>query len=360
MQQLLAEHPEIIPGDQIDSDSPRVWLLVSREIGVPGEEGGGNRWSLDHLFVDQDGVPTLVEVKRSSDTRIRREVVGQMLDYAANATKYWPAGVIQQAFERRCSRDGLDPDAELARVLGDGRDAQAFWATVAANIDAGRTRLLFVADEIPSELRRVVEFLNDQMDRTEVLAVDVRRYGGADLSVFVPHVYGQTERARQKKSSSRKRESRQWDEASWFDGLQAQDRESETRVARALLEWSQAQGRSVEWGKGAVGGSFRPWVSTPAGEFSPFIVFHGSKNAQLELRVASLGLPPFDGPEGRAEFVKRIAAIDGVVLSPSAESVRPNVRLTSFDVPARLTALLELFDWVVDAVASHAPNPGGD
>jgi hypothetical protein len=33
---------------------------------------------------DQNAVPTLVEVKRSSDTRIRREVVGQMLDYAAN------------------------------------------------------------------------------------------------------------------------------------------------------------------------------------------------------------------------------------------------------------------------------------
>ena len=30
-------------------------------------------------------MPTLVEVKRSSDTRIRREVVGQMLHYAANA-----------------------------------------------------------------------------------------------------------------------------------------------------------------------------------------------------------------------------------------------------------------------------------
>ena len=31
--------------------------------------------------------PTLVEVKRSSDTRIRREVVGQMLDYAANGQR---------------------------------------------------------------------------------------------------------------------------------------------------------------------------------------------------------------------------------------------------------------------------------
>jgi hypothetical protein len=31
--------------------------------------------------LDQDAVPTLVEVKRSSDTRIRREVMGQMSDY---------------------------------------------------------------------------------------------------------------------------------------------------------------------------------------------------------------------------------------------------------------------------------------
>jgi hypothetical protein len=34
--------------------------------------------------VDEAGVPTLVEVKRSSDTRARREVVARMLDYAAN------------------------------------------------------------------------------------------------------------------------------------------------------------------------------------------------------------------------------------------------------------------------------------
>lgn len=37
---------------------------------------------MDHLFVDQDAIPTLVEVKRSSDTRIRREVVGQLLEYS--------------------------------------------------------------------------------------------------------------------------------------------------------------------------------------------------------------------------------------------------------------------------------------
>ena len=45
-----------------------------------------------------DANPTLVEVKRSSDTRERREVVGQMLDYAANAVVYWPIETIRARF----------------------------------------------------------------------------------------------------------------------------------------------------------------------------------------------------------------------------------------------------------------------
>ncbi|MBS1252773.1 MAG: hypothetical protein MAG451_01815 [Anaerolineales bacterium] len=88
LQMLLEKYPDLLAGDQIDESEPRRWLLVSREAGVPSEEDGYDQWSLDHLFLDQDGIPTLVEVKRSSDTRIRREVVGQMLDYAANAVVY--------------------------------------------------------------------------------------------------------------------------------------------------------------------------------------------------------------------------------------------------------------------------------
>lgn len=54
LQRLLATHPSVLAGDQFNIAEPRRWLLISREAGVP--------W------------------------RIRREVVGQMLDYAANAS----------------------------------------------------------------------------------------------------------------------------------------------------------------------------------------------------------------------------------------------------------------------------------
>jgi hypothetical protein len=85
LQELLSRHPDLLAGGQMNREDPRRWLLVSREAGLPSEQDGSARWSVDHLFLDQDGVPTLVEVKRSSDSRLRREVVGQLLDYAANA-----------------------------------------------------------------------------------------------------------------------------------------------------------------------------------------------------------------------------------------------------------------------------------
>ena len=101
----------------MDEDLPRRWLLVAREAGVPMREEGGDQLSLDHLFLDQDAVPTLVEVKRSSDTRIRREVVGQMLDYAANAVAYWTEASLRARFEARCEAEGKDPGQAVAEFL---------------------------------------------------------------------------------------------------------------------------------------------------------------------------------------------------------------------------------------------------
>ena len=174
-QDLLARFPALLAGDQIDSANPRRFMLVDREQAIASEPGGSGRWSLDHLFLDQDGVPTLVEVKRGTDTRIRREVVGQMLDYAANAILHWPIEELRERFGARCDKAGANPVEALAECLGVDQDPDAFWAKVRANLLAGRIRMLFVADRIPPELRKVVEFLNLQMRPAEVLAVELRQ-----------------------------------------------------------------------------------------------------------------------------------------------------------------------------------------
>ena len=91
-------------------------------------------------------MPTLVEVKRSSDGRIRREVVGQMLDYAASVTN-WQADTLRGWFEAECAAPatgrtsvGWGPTRErsagqaLAPRSGDGiepskRRAATGWAS---------------------------------------------------------------------------------------------------------------------------------------------------------------------------------------------------------------------------------------
>lgn len=220
LQSLLEKHPELLAGDQIDEANPRRWLHVSREIGVPEDDGGSDRWYLDHLFLDQDAVPTLVEVKQSNNNDTRRKVVGQMLDYAANCVAHWPVESIRAVFEASANKTGKDPNEMISSLIKatpeDVDPVDKFWGQVKINLQAGHIRLLFVADEIPKELQQIVEFLNGQMNPAEVLAVEVRQYSGEKSKTLVPRVIGQTAVANARKSLSNVGK---WDEPSFFQEL---------------------------------------------------------------------------------------------------------------------------------------------
>jgi hypothetical protein len=42
LQELLAQYPALLAGDQIDNMAPRQWLLVSRELALQSEPGSGS------------------------------------------------------------------------------------------------------------------------------------------------------------------------------------------------------------------------------------------------------------------------------------------------------------------------------
>ena len=67
LQALIAEHPELLDGEQIRPGDPRRWILISREKGIAETSDAAARWAIDHLIIDQDAVPTLTEVKRGSN-----------------------------------------------------------------------------------------------------------------------------------------------------------------------------------------------------------------------------------------------------------------------------------------------------
>jgi hypothetical protein len=198
LQQLLADHPQLLAGADIDPDDPRRFMLVRREAPVAG-------LSLDHLFVDQDAIPTLVEIKRGEDTRGRREVVAQMLDYAANAATQWTAETLRGWHVSRCSDAGVDANDDLAAIEHGLGDDDGFWARVGENLLAGNVRLIFLSDAVPAGLQVIVEFLNEPMAPTEVLAIEVRQFLAGSDQILQSRLLGQTARAREVKSRSSSR-----------------------------------------------------------------------------------------------------------------------------------------------------------
>lgn len=248
LQALIAEHPELLDGEQIRPGDARRWILITREKGIAASSGEGTRWSVDHLIVDQDAVPTLVEVKRGSNPEIRRSIVGQMLDYAAHASETWTASELRSAFESQTANRGLDPDNELATLLQgyDEPDVEGFWQDVATNLAARRLRLLFVADEIPDPLAQVITFLNAQMPGIEVLAVEVKRFHGGTAQTLVPRVIGRTVSG---SDHGRSRSAPKLTHQSFLEGFASEEVRG---VAERLMEATEQSGGYVYYGTGGV------------------------------------------------------------------------------------------------------------
>ncbi|MBD2005828.1 MULTISPECIES: hypothetical protein [Cyanophyceae] len=334
LQELLAKYPNLLAGDQIDTAAPRKWLLVKREVGVLSQEGGIDRWSVDHLFLDQDGIPTLVEVKRSTDTRLRREVVGQMLDYAANGVVYWPVEKIIAQFEATCQFQGGDSEQILAEFLGADADQKQFWQQVKTNLLAGKIHLVFVADKIPTELQRVVEFLNKQMNPAEVLAVEIKQYVGQGLRTLVPRVIGQIV---DKNSSVSVTEKRQWDKLSFFKELEEKQGSDQCEAAKKILEWISPDQIQVRWGKGSKYGTCIPKLNYQGKDYSLFTIWTDG-TIQIDRRL-------FSSQDKVLEFEKRLDSL--------VEKTYPNyfnVFLSMLTDEAALKQFLETFDWVIQEI----------
>ena len=341
LQTLLERYPTLLAGDQLPGDEPRRWLLIRREAPVPSEQDGSARWSVDHLFFDQDAIPTIVEVKRSSDSRIRREVVGQMLDYAANAVVYWPIESLRVSFEERCQREGKDPEAEVIGLLGLEADPEEFWKQAEVNLQAGRVRLVFVADEVPSELRRVVEFLNGQMNPAEVFAIEVKQFVGEGLRTLVPRFIGQTAEAEIRKRA--RGEGRQWNKESILDVLRERAGDQAVLGMERLFAWAERRGLRATFGRGKVDGSFAPVYDVNGRSYFPICAY---SDGRVEIQFLHMNEPPFNDLDFRKQLLERLNALPGISLpADSITRRRPRIRL---DVLGANPALAEEFESVID------------
>jgi hypothetical protein len=354
LQTLIADHPEILGEGEEGASSE--WLLVKQEAGIAASGEGSERWSLDHLFLDREGVPTLVEVKRSSDTRARREVVAQMLEYAANGVAYWSADLLQTWFASECESRGADPQQRLEAFGIEQQDD--YWQRVKTNLDAERIRLVFVADEISGELGSILEYLNRQMTQTEVFAIEVKQYVDADgqRQTIVPRVIGRTEASKAAKSGVA-RPKRQWDEGSLLADIRERFGKGTSTTMQALLGWATGRGLVLRYGTGARYATVQ--FRIPFGETSVPVIFIESSGAIVLYSGNLPSLPPFDDREKRDELRRRLSDVrPGVAIPPEEESSEPAIRLEDLTEPAAREGFIAAINWAFDEIDRRRRSAG--
>lgn len=332
-QELLEKYPQLLAGDQIDENNPRKWIFIAREMGVPAKENGGAQWSFDHLFIDQDAIPTFVEVKRSTDTRIRREVVGQMLDYAANGIKYWGIDQIKEKYEL-CGKPAL------ADIGIEPENEDLFWSNVDANLRSGKLRLLFVADEIPETLKCIIEFLNNQMVNTEVLGVEIKQFiSDGKQKTLVPRVIGKTAEAMSVKVS---RDGKQWNEEMFMEEVLERHGAKVRDAYQDLLNQFRNMGLRIYWGSGKTLGSFVPIYDGKDGKTKhQLLAAYTDGNIEIYFQHYK---EPFNTEEAQDEFRKKLMQIKGLHIDKNRLFKRPSFKCSLLAEEAERKLFISLFE----------------
>jgi hypothetical protein len=202
---------------------------------------------------------------------------------------------------------------------------------------------VFVADAIPPELRRIVEFLNAQMNPAEVLAVEVLQYVGAEgTKTLVPRVIGRTADAERAKRTGAPRVGYRWDQGAFFDALPPGS--TIGPIMTRLIEWANDNGVSVEPGTSSTPGlRFRLYA------FKTFYpLFNPNSGGSVWLDIAVLRRRPVtDDPRFRADLVARLDAIP-IHIPPERAEGNPSIPFAALEPESALQAFLDVW---TDAVA---------
>jgi len=353
LQQLLIDHPALLSGHQMNLDVPRHFLLITSEAGIAIAEHGGDVFSLDLLYVDQDAVPTLVEVKRSGDTRLRREVIAQLLEYAANVCAFGKAERFRGEYEKTCARQGHEPEAFLNDTLQllDSVSYQQFWESVQANLLEGRLRLILVADVISAETLRVIEYLQRQMPLTDVFAVVVPQYTGGSTRALGPRVLNPSVSKRD--PAAPVKATPEWTESAFYSELSRIHGPDAVRVFRQITTWCTSKEHlQIYFGNGKKDGSII-FTFTPghdgrykSGRDVAFLTLWTYGRAEIGFQYLST-YGAFRTPELREELRTKLSGIPSVDIPSDKIDKRPSIEWSALASPEAIGRFLETLEWLV-------------
>ncbi len=187
LQELLDAQPDVLPIDDISS---RWGPLVSlgREIGL-------SAGYIDNLFVSPAGDLTVVEAKLWRNPEARREVVGQILDYAA-ALAIMSYEDLDETVRASAPGPSIWARVMLSTHAPPGGGEARFIDTVTRSLRAGRFLLLVVGDGIRSDLHSIADLLGLHPTlgfHLELVELRVHALPESSDLLVVPTLVGRTE-----------------------------------------------------------------------------------------------------------------------------------------------------------------------
>jgi hypothetical protein len=234
-------------------------------------EAGVTLGSMDVLLVDHKAIPTIIETKLVDNREIRRSVLAQGVEYLAHLQREWLPDRIMEAGRTFWDRRGVNFDAVAQEQLGFSFDRD-FMDRLAANIKSHRLRLIIAADRIPSELRTVIEFLNEA-SAFDVFGLEVRLYAAPQHAhrILAAQLVGVTARSRDGKPGD---QGSRWNRERFFSALEEASSPEVAVLAEDLMQFgTEITGRPVEWGSGRGRGSFTARLVLEDERYSLFSVY---------------------------------------------------------------------------------------
>jgi len=151
LQKTIEKYPALLPITEIEPIFGEL-IPVCRELNT-------NVGKLDNLYVNELGMLTLVECKLWRNPEARREVVGQILDYAQEFSRMDYDDLITR-INRRTGRTG-NSLYEIVSERAEGIDEIGFVDSVTSNLNRGRFLLLILGDGIHENVENISAYLQE-------------------------------------------------------------------------------------------------------------------------------------------------------------------------------------------------------
>lgn len=153
IQAFVHAHAECLPVTEVDPvfTSP---VSICRELNTMAGP-------IDNLLITPSGLPIIVECKLWRNPEGRREVVGQILDYAKELSR-WSSSDLQREVAKRTNLPG-NPLLTLLKEAGHEVDEIAFNDALTSNLRRGRFLLLIVGDGIREGVEAIATYLQEHL-----------------------------------------------------------------------------------------------------------------------------------------------------------------------------------------------------